>query len=127
MSYPTTTHASRHLRWSELACHNRARTPYPEDWRADRGATLAHVFEILRAAAGGPLAVLSAYRTPEHNAAVGGAPQSQHVEGRALDVTGATASPLELFGRARLLAETMSEIGGLGLYEIGRASCRERV
>lgn len=35
---------------------------------------------------GGPLVVLSGYRTPEHNAAVGGAPNSYHMAGRAFDL-----------------------------------------
>lgn len=115
--YPTTVHVSAHLRWAELACHDQARTPYPVAWRPDRAVTLARVFEALRASTGAPLAVLSAYRTPAHNAAVGGAPQSQHVEGRALDLTCATLRPIELYGRALMLAESMPEIGGLGLYD----------
>lgn len=117
LHYPTPQKVSPHLAWAELACHDRARTPYPAAWRADRAVTLARVFEALRASAGAPLAVLSAYRTPAHNAAVGGAPKSQHVEGRALDLTCATLRPLELYGRALMLAESMPEIGGLGLYD----------
>lgn len=117
MHYPTATHVSRHLAWRELACHDRARTPYPAAWRADRAVTLARVFEALRAVVGEPLAVLSAYRTPAHNAAVGGAPKSQHVEGRAVDLTCATLRPLELFGRARILADSLTDIGAIGLYD----------
>jgi hypothetical protein len=33
-----------------------------------------------------PLVVTSGYRTPEHNRAVGGAPHSQHLYMRALDI-----------------------------------------
>ena len=115
--YPTAQHVSPHLKWAELACHDRVRTSYPDAWREDRAVTLARVFEALRAIVGAPLVVLSAYRTPEHNASVGGAPRSQHVEGRALDLTCATLQPLALYGRARVLAESLTEIGGLGLYD----------
>jgi hypothetical protein len=41
--------------------------------------------ERTREAIGGPLVVLSGYRDPEHNAAIGGAPGSQHVKGTAVD------------------------------------------
>ena len=78
---------SRHLSWRELECHDKARTPYPENFRQDRLPVLASVFEMIRSGIGDrPLRILSAYRTPEHNRYVGGAPMSQHVQGRALDL-----------------------------------------
>jgi hypothetical protein len=86
-AYPNATHASAHLAWSELACHDAARTPYPEHFRRVRGSTLAKAFEQVRAACGDvPLTILSGYRTPEHNRRIGGARASQHVEGRAIDI-----------------------------------------
>lgn len=43
--------------------------------------------EALRRELGGrPLVIRSAYRSPEHNAAVGGAEKSLHMEGRAFDI-----------------------------------------
>jgi hypothetical protein len=81
-----TAHASPHLLWSELACHDAVGTPYPIDWRETRGRALAVEFERVRAAVGQSITVTSAYRTPAHNQAVGGKPQSQHIEGRALDL-----------------------------------------
>ena len=35
----------------------------------------------------GPLKINSGYRTPEHNAKVGGVPNSQHIHGKALDIS----------------------------------------
>ena len=77
---------SPHLSWAELACRDAARTPYPRVWEM-RAVVLAWEFEAIRSACGDrPIRVGSAYRTPAHNRAVGGARHSQHVEGRALDL-----------------------------------------
>lgn len=106
---------SAHLSWSELACRDRLRTPYPLDYRADpsRLPALAVAFEALRAAVGLPLVVLSAYRTPAHNRAVGGAKDSQHVQGRALDLLPPKGwTPTALAAVARELPQ----IRGVGLY-----------
>jgi len=42
--------------------------------------------ERYRALSGGPVVVISGYRDPRHNAAVGGAPGSQHLYGNAADL-----------------------------------------
>lgn len=86
MTYDAGSHASPHLLWSELACKDHIRTPYPLDWRESRGRPLALEFERIRAIVGQSIRITSAYRTPEHNAAVGGKPKSQHMQGRALDL-----------------------------------------
>jgi hypothetical protein len=41
--------------------------------------------QALRDMLGKPIIINSAYRSPEHNAAVGGAPNSKHIEGLAYD------------------------------------------
>ena len=43
--------------------------------------------QSLRDRLGDPLIVRSAYRSPEHNRAVGGAPRSKHMDGAAFDIT----------------------------------------
>lgn len=75
-----------HVKWRELRCRDAKLTPYPSEWRLSRGLPLAVEFERIRAAVGRAIVIGSAYRTPEHNRAVGGARHSQHVHGRALDV-----------------------------------------
>lgn len=75
---------SPHLSWAELGCKDG--TPYPDTWRGNRAIRLAVEFERIRTHVGAPIVVGSAYRTPAHNAAIGGAVRSQHVEGRALDL-----------------------------------------
>jgi uncharacterized protein YcbK (DUF882 family) len=107
---------SPHLAWSELACKDAARTPYPQEWRPSRGAALGRVFERIRAEMGVPLLVLSGYRTPEHNRRVGGAKLSQHVEGRAIDLKPPKGiTPHNFYLRVRGLVGD-SEIRGLGIY-----------
>ena len=41
-----------------------------------------------------PLSVRSAYRSPEHNRAVGGATRSKHMEGAAFDIAMANHDPV---------------------------------
>jgi uncharacterized protein YcbK (DUF882 family) len=104
---------SPNLSWPELACKDRIRTPYPLDWRATRAVELAAAFEALRAIVGLPLVVLSAYRTPAYNAAVGGVPDSQHVQGRALDLRPPNGwTPVSLAA----IAKDIAGIRGLGVY-----------
>jgi uncharacterized protein YcbK (DUF882 family) len=81
-----TRYISVHLRIDELACHDEARTPYPADWLLTRGKDLARAFEAIRARWNAPITITSAYRTALWNAHVGGALESQHVAGRALDL-----------------------------------------
>lgn len=109
---------SPHLFWSELACNDG--TPYPLQWRTDptRLIALAAVFERLRAAVGEPLLVHSAYRTPAYNRRIGGARLSQHLEGRALDLspTRGRITLDELWNVARALATDDVRLRGLGRY-----------
>lgn len=66
--------------------------------------------EALRRLAGKPVKVHSAYRCREHNRRVNGAPHSQHLFGRAADISiqGMTAAELEA------IASRIRIIGGIG-------------
>lgn len=111
---------SAHLTWAELACKDSARTPYPAEWRAIRARELAAAFEAVRRAAGEkPIAVLSAYRTPEHNRRVGGARNSQHVQGRALDLRPPKGMAIDAFYRliVGLARVSVPAIRGIGRYQ----------
>ncbi len=68
---------------SEFDCHDG--TPYPVAWM-DRLQRLCDVLDVIRDAWGGPLRVVSGYRTPEWNQRIDGAKASQHVEGLAADI-----------------------------------------
>ena len=72
---------------------------------------LLDYLDLFRLRLGGPVIVLSAYRTPYHNAFVGGAPFSTHIQAKAVD--------LSTRGQDRLLMERLAkEIGfmGFGYY-----------
>lgn len=122
---------SDHLTWAELACKDG--TPYPdafvEDGRVD---DLCRLFEAIRALLGHrQLTVLSAYRTPAHNRSIGGARDSQHVQGRALDLRPpAGRTPFEMYSaiRAAKADGHLPDLGGIGLYNtFVHVDCRARV
>lgn len=73
------------------------------------------LFEQAQSIFGQPLTVISGYRDPSHNAAIGGAPRSQHLETRALDID---VSHLSEEDRLRFI-QTASALGfgGIGVYE----------
>ncbi|MYE06345.1 MAG: DUF882 domain-containing protein [Chloroflexi bacterium] len=112
--------AERHLSYRELACHDEVRTPYPAHWRRTRLPPLADTFESLRKFLGGqPLAVRSAYRSPAHNRSVGGARNSQHVEGRAIDVAlprGMSATEFHQAVRRWSESGEAPQLGAVGYY-----------
>lgn len=66
----------------------------------------------MREEIGKPLIINSGYRCPEHNRAVGGAKDSQHIHGRAADVS----CPSIQIGRLHTLAEKYFPDGGVGKY-----------
>ena len=67
--------------------------------------------QALRDRLGTPLMLNSAYRSPEHNRAVGGAKASQHLKARAFDVSMANHDPAEFEAAARAVGFT-----GFGFY-----------
>jgi hypothetical protein len=63
--------------------------------------------QALRDRLGKPLIILSAYRSPEHNRAVGGASRSKHMAGAAFDIAMSNHDPVAFEAAAR-------EVGFLG-------------
>jgi hypothetical protein len=57
--------------------------------------------QSLRNRLGKPLIVLSAYRSPAHNKAVGGAPRSKHMDGTAFDIAMSNHDPIAFETAAR--------------------------
>jgi len=74
-----------HFNLEEFACHDG--TPYPKEWIESRLRPLCEQLELIRYLFGGkPISISSGYRTEIHNQKVGGAKNSQHVQGRAADI-----------------------------------------
>lgn len=100
-------------------------TPYPERWRSTRGRDLGVVFERIRAIWKRPIVIGSVYRTPAYNKRVGGAADSQHTHGRALDLYPPKGVPLDAFQNSvreladRMVDEGQDLIGGIGFYPWG--------
>jgi uncharacterized protein YcbK (DUF882 family) len=84
---------SEHFKDAELACHHCGVNLCQQE--------LLDALEALRVAIGKPILVDDAYRCAVHNAEVGGAPHSEHLQGIAADirVEGMTAAELEAVAR----------------------------
>ena len=120
---------SRNLLWSELACHDGSRTPYPMKWRKSRLPKLVRVFEDIRRHVGGPVTLNCAYRSPDHNRRIGGTKHSQHIEGRAIDLrVPVTMSTSEFHTLIRKIVQSNMLIGGVGYYSWGvHVDTRDRI
>lgn len=71
--------------------------------------------ESLRALVGVPITVDDAYRCEYHNAAVGGVPNSQHVQGIAADIKIQGMTPSEMYTAALQIPAFAG--GGIGVSE----------
>ena len=78
---------------------------------------LISALEELRRLAGGPVIVTSGYRCPKHNALMGGAKNSLHVQGKAADVQIPGLTVKEMYELA-CQVEGFKK-GGLGVYPEG--------
>jgi hypothetical protein len=110
------TKLSPHFDYKEVGCKDG--TPYPPEWYNNRLIPLIEVAEVIRHACGDkPIEILSAFRTPSWNKKIGGAPNSQHLLGRALDLRPPEGiSVSDFYKTIRGLTDTFVQIGGLGRY-----------
>ena len=97
---------TRHFKAREMACKHCGGV------KADQH--LAAVLELLRNKFHKPVIITSGYRCHEHNANVGGAPKSKHLDGTAADVVVRGVSPITVF---EFLDDTFPNCYGIGLYD----------
>ena len=109
-------HVTANFTVEEFHCHSGE--VYPSLWIDERLWPLCNVLERLRAQLGDrAISIVSGFRSPAHNEAVGGATNSQHMQGRAADITVDGILPREVHAALLgLFRAGLIEIGGLGLY-----------
>lgn len=98
---------SKHFRVREFASKDGADKVLIDD-------DLVKLLENIREAAGGKAVTInSGYRSPEHNKAVGGVSNSQHVKGTAADIVVAGTDPLTV---GQIAEHYLNTKGGIGVY-----------
>ena len=106
---------TEHFSLHEFDCHDG--TPYPTKWIQGRLEPLCDNLEVIREALGEPMFINSGYRTPDYNRCIGGAANSQHVQGRAADFKCKGKRPAMI---ATIIRDLMDKgkitPGGLGVY-----------
>ena len=70
----------------------------------------------IRAAYGKPIVVNSGYRSPEHNAEVGGVENSFHVQGLAADIRPLDKNKDDLLD-LYMICNKLNPVGGVGYYD----------
>ena len=96
---------TEHFKLKEFACKNTEAIIISDK--------LCDILEAIRAHFEKPVIITSGYRTPEHNAKIGGAVKSQHMLGLAADIKIAGVKPADIASYARTLMPTY---GGIGIY-----------
>jgi uncharacterized protein YcbK (DUF882 family) len=78
---------------------------------------LANNLQVLRDTIKLPIKVKSGYRSPEHNASVGGVANSQHLTGKASDISVTGMSPKQVADTIiELISKGKMKQGGIGVY-----------
>jgi uncharacterized protein YcbK (DUF882 family) len=100
---------SAHFSRSELQCRCCGRLQID--------SRLLDGLEKLRAQAGTPVVIHAGYRCPQHNAAVGGVPRSEHTLGLAADIALPGLSLQRMYELALEVPQFAQ--GGIGVYDGG--------
>lgn len=107
-------HLSKNFTLAEAASRDGAPVPANLMANAER---LAGNLQVLREALGEAIHINSWYRTPSHNKAVGGEPNSLHMKALAADITCRSKTPKQLADLIeRLIKAGAMMQGGLGIY-----------
>jgi uncharacterized protein YcbK (DUF882 family) len=99
----------------EFACKDG--TPVPDHLLCNV-QILATNLQVLRDELDEPIRLNSGYRTPEYNKKIGGAKNSQHLLGKAADITVKSKIPKQLAAVIeKLIAQGKMRQGGIGVYK----------
>ncbi len=113
----STSHVSPNFSWAEFEPHDGS--DIPEHIKPEIRRLAVDILEKIRAKWGGPLVVISGYRSPAWNARVGGAQSSRHMVGDAADI--APIRREEVFQLAGMVEGMIAvgelpALGGFGVY-----------
>lgn len=79
---------------------------------------LAKNLQVLRDDVKKPIKITSGYRSPEHNAKIGGVKSSQHITGKAADLKIEGLTPKQVADTIeKLISAGKMKQGGLGIYK----------
>lgn len=108
---------TRNFTLQEFACNDENHTPVPDELLPNI-KLLAENLQVLRDFLGCPIQINSGYRTPAYNKKIGGAPLSQHVQGRAADIRTPKFTPAQVHAAIlQLINEGKMMQGGVGFYD----------
>ena len=110
------TCGTEHFSQSEFDSHDGVKVP--DEFKGNVQIVMNNL-EVLRAYLNNkPINVNSGYRSPQHNAAVGGVMDSQHVYGKASDIHSDYYTPAEIKQAIEnLISQGKMMEGGIGLYK----------
>jgi GH25 family lysozyme M1 (1,4-beta-N-acetylmuramidase) len=117
--------ASPHFERKETACNDSNNTAVPGKLRANAQRQAFNLEKLRHELGDEPLPVLSWYRTPAHNKAVGGVSQSRHMQA---DATDFTVQTVDSFGSSHFdaICDQVFADGGFGRYPSGSRHCDSR-
>lgn len=99
---------------SEFACKDGSQTPLEVYYNLQK---LAIQLQVLRDYIGKPIKINSGYRSPNYNASIGGVKNSQHILGKAADITVKGFKPSVLaYHIEQLIYKGEMLQGGIGIY-----------
>jgi len=99
---------------AEFDCRDGSEMP---DSVLDNVKLIAEQLQILRDFVGVPITVNSGYRSPTYNTKIKGAKRSQHLLGKAADITIEGMRAIDVYKLVtKLINDGKLQIGGLGMY-----------
>ena len=112
MTGPGNGKPSIHFTWEEavITTHREIQNILPESLKSAIISTADHL-EIVRGILKVPIHILSWYRCPELNTAVGGTPNSQHMQGTAVDFHASE------FGSPLLVCKRLARFAGSIIFD----------